>query len=123
MPFHTVRLAAILALALLVAPLAADAQQPAKAPRIGLLMAHPAGTPPYLEAFYQGLRDLGYIEGQNLVIERRYAEGDDARLPALATELVQLQVKVLVASGPSPTRAAHDATKTIPIVMGNHDPV
>jgi putative ABC transport system substrate-binding protein len=113
----------MLALALLVVPLAAEAQQSVKAPHIGLLMAHPAGTLPYLEAFYQELRALGYVEGQNLVIERRYAEGDDERLPALAAELVQLQVAVLVAVGPSPSRAAHHATRTIPIVMGNHDPV
>jgi putative ABC transport system substrate-binding protein len=120
---RTVQLAALLALALLVAPVAVPAQRPVKVHRIGLLMAHPPGTPPYLEAFYKELRDLGYVEGQNLVIERRYGEGHDERLPALAAELVQLKVEVLVASGPSPTRAAHQATKTIPIVMGNHDPV
>jgi putative ABC transport system substrate-binding protein len=123
MRLHTVRLVAMLALAGLVAPLAAEAQKPVKVHRIGLLMAHPPGTPPYLVPFYQELRDLGYVEGQNLIIERRYADGYDERLPALAAELVQLKVEVLLAVGPSPTRAASQATKTIPIVMGNHDPV
>jgi ABC-type uncharacterized transport system substrate-binding protein len=123
MRLHTVRLVAMLALAVLVAPLAAEAQKPVKVQRIGLLMAHPAAPIPWVEALYQGLRDLGYVEGQNLIIERRYAEGHDERLPALAAELVQLKVEVLVALGPSPARAAHHATRTIPIVMGNHDPV
>jgi putative ABC transport system substrate-binding protein len=123
MRLRTVRLVALLSLALLVAPLAAEAQKPVKVRRIGLLMAHPAGPIPYLEVLYQELRDLGYVEGQNLVIERRYADGYDERLPALAAELVQLKVEVIVASGPSPARAAHHATRTIPIVMGNHDPV
>jgi putative ABC transport system substrate-binding protein len=76
-----------------------------------------------MESFYQELRDLGYVEGQNLDIERRYGDGHDERLSSLAAELAQLKVEVLVAVGPSPARAAFQTTKTIPIVMGNHDPV
>ena len=73
------------------------------------------------EAFQQGLRDLGYVEGQNLVMEYRYAEGRDERLPELAAELVRLQVEVIVAGGSRATRAAQPATRTIPIVMaGTH---
>ena len=123
MRLRTVRVVVLVGVALLLAPLSTLAQKAVKVHRIGMLMAHPPGTPPYLEAFYQELRDLGYVEGRNLAIERRYADGRDERLPALAAELVQLKVEVLVASGPSPTRAASQATKTIPIVMGNHDPV
>jgi len=124
----TMRLSAIelmlpLALGILWASLAVEAQQPTHVHRIGVLSAGPAGPGPGLEALQQGLRDLGYVEGQNLVIERRSAEGHDERLPALAAELVHLKVEVIVAGGPAPTRAAQHATQTIPIVMGNHDPV
>jgi len=70
-----------------------------------------------MKAFEQGLRDLGYVEGQNLVIESRYAEGRLERLPDLATELVRLKVDVIVAGGSSGIRAAQRATRTIPIVM------
>ena len=77
-----------------------------------------------MEAFRQGLRDLGYVEGQNLVIEWRWAEGRDERLPDLAAELVQLQVEVIVVGGVAAIRAAQHATSTIPIVMAaNYDPV
>jgi putative ABC transport system substrate-binding protein len=77
-----------------------------------------------LETFQQGLRDLGYVEGQNLLIERRYAEGSDARLRDLAVELVRLPVEVIVAGGSAATRAAQQATRTIPIVMASSgDPV
>ena len=78
----------------------------------------------YVEAFQQGLRDLGYVEGQNLVIEYRYGEGKAERLREVAAELVQLPVDVIVARGASGTRGAQRATRTIPIVMtGNYDPV
>ena len=70
-----------------------------------------------MEAFWQGLHDLGYVEGQNLVMEYRYAEGKAERLPALAAELVRLPVDVIVAGGTAAIRAAQHATRTIPIVM------
>jgi len=104
---------------------AAQAQQPAKISRIGFLSTtSPSNVPTRLEAFRQGLRDLGYVEGKNIVIEYRYAEGNIDRLPALLDELIRLKVDVIVASGPSPTRAAKKATATIPIVMTwDYDPV
>ena len=77
-----------------------------------------------MQAFQQGLRDLGYVEGQNLVMVYRYGEGKAERLREVAAELVQLQVDVIVAAGASGTRGAQHATRTIPIVMtGNYDPV
>src|SRR6266851_8604750 len=82
---------------LLAAPLAAEAQQAAKVPRIGWLGAYRAAVPQLQEAFRQGLRDLGYVEGRNLVIEYRDAEGKYDRLPALAAELVAIKVDVIVA--------------------------
>jgi putative tryptophan/tyrosine transport system substrate-binding protein len=114
-----------LILSLLATPLATDAQQATKVHRIGLLRSgSPTSDKHLLEAFRQGLRELDYVEGQNLVIEDRYAEGRDERLPDLATELVRLQVDVIVAGGSNAIRAAQDATRTIPIVMaGTGDPV
>jgi putative ABC transport system substrate-binding protein len=99
-----------------------DAQQPAKLPRIGLLRA---GSPPdpMIEAFRQGLRDLGYVEGKSIVIEYRWAEGKNERLPDLAADLVRLGVDVIVPGGNAATRAAMSATKAIPIVMQSSDPV
>ena len=77
-----------------------------------------------MENFWQGLRDLGYVEGQNLIIEHRYAEGSEERLHDLAAELVRLKVEVIVAGGSVATRAAQQATRTIPIVMASSgDPV
>jgi putative ABC transport system substrate-binding protein len=103
----------------------AHAQQPAKIPRIGYLsFGSPSFTPARVEAFRQGLRDLGYVEGKNIVIEYRWAEGKIERLPDLATELVRLKVAVIVTAGPADTRAAKGATNTIPIVMTQDtDPV
>jgi putative ABC transport system substrate-binding protein len=114
-----------LVLGLLALPFAAEAQQPAKPPRIGYLTAvSPAVIARSIEAFRQGLRELGYVEGQNLVIEWRYAEGRLERLPELAAELVRLQVACIVSSGPGVHRAAQTATATIPIVMAwDNDPV
>jgi putative tryptophan/tyrosine transport system substrate-binding protein len=115
-----------LALGLLVAPLAVDAQPPTKVHRVGFLLGRSLIEPdPTLEAFRKGLRDLGYIEGQNLVIEARYAEGSLERLRDLAAELVQRQVDVMVTPGGAVViRAAQHATRTIPIVMvGAGDPV
>ena len=103
----------------------AEAQQPTKVPRIGLLNASsPSTVAARIEVFRQGLRELGYVEGKNIVIEYRHAEGKLDRLPALAAEFVRLNVDVIVTGGPAATRAAKDATVTIPIVMTQDiDPV
>jgi putative ABC transport system substrate-binding protein len=101
-----------------VAPLATTAQPPTIVHRIGLLRTGSAlSERPFLESIRQGLHDLGYVEGQNLVLEGRYAEGRVERLPDLAAELVRLQVEVLVTGGAPAIRAAQHATRTIPIVM------
>jgi ABC-type uncharacterized transport system substrate-binding protein len=103
----------------------AEAQQPKKIPRIGFLAAasHSA-VATRIEAFRRGLRDLGYVEGKNIVIEYRYAEVKLERLSALAAELVRLNVDVFLTAGPRATRAAKQATGTIPIVMAfDSDPV
>jgi len=103
----------------------AKGQQPAKVPRIGLLysVSH-SSVAARAKAFRQGLKELGYVEGKNIVIESRFADGKLDRIPALAAELVRLNVDVIVTSGPSPTRAAKEATLTIPIVMARDiDPV
>ncbi len=110
--------------ALLAVPLAADAQQAAKTPRIGILALNLAAVPHLREAFLQGLRGLGYVEGRNVVIEYRDAEGKFERLPALAAELVALKVDVILAGGGSHALAAKQATRTLPIVfIGSTDPV
>jgi putative tryptophan/tyrosine transport system substrate-binding protein len=105
--------------------LPAAAQQTGKVPRIAYLTGNsPSTNPARIEAFRQGLRKLGYVEGKNIVIEWRYAEGKPDRLPALAAELVRIKVEVIVTTGPGPTRAAKEATTTIPIVMAQDpDPV
>jgi putative ABC transport system substrate-binding protein len=105
-----------LAGALFAAPLAAEAQQAAKVPRIGWLSTNLAGGLHLREAFSQGLRDLGYVEGRNVVIEYRDAEGKLERLPALAAELVALKVDVIVAPSTVAALAARQATGTLPIV-------
>ena len=112
-----------LALGLCVWSLSAGAQQPTKVPRIGIL-SDTASTP-FEPPFAQGLRDLGYLEGQNIVIERRYArEKRYEILPSLAAELVRLQPDVIVAIGTAAARAAKGATQTIPIVFARSaDPV
>ena len=95
-----------------------EAQQPTKVPRIGVLNATSAASlVSRMELFRQGLRDLGYIEGQNIVIEYRYADGKLNRLPDLAAELVRLNVAVIVAGGGQSVRAAKNTTNAIPIVM------
>jgi putative tryptophan/tyrosine transport system substrate-binding protein len=104
---------------LLTVPLAVEAQPAAaRVPRIGFLALNPAANPHLREAFLQGLRDLGYVEGRNVVIEYRDAEGKLERLPALGAELVALKVDVIVTGGGTPTAlAAKDATRTLPIVF------
>jgi putative ABC transport system substrate-binding protein len=103
----------------------AEAQQVTKVSRIGFLSALSASSmAARIEAFRQGLRELGYVEGKNIVIEWRWAEGKFDRLPDLAAELVRLKVDVIVSGGPVATRPAKEATVTIPIVMAfDNDPV
>src|SRR5262245_13052284 len=103
----------------------AEAQQPKKVPRIGLLSSgSPSSTKEGVEAFRQRLHELGYIEGQNIVIEYRYAEGVADRFPNLGARLGKLKVDIIVVSGTPATQAAKNATKTIPIVMASvADPV
>ena len=112
-------------LALGATSIAAEAQQAAKVARIGFLSSSLAARPHSRDAFRQGLRDLGYVEGRNVVIEYRDAEGKPERLPALAAELVALNVDViLVGGGTRVTLAAMQATKTVPIVFTDvGDPV
>jgi len=107
-----------LALSILAAPFAAHAQQPAKVPRVGYLSVLSFTDNPHdLEAFRQGLRELGYVEGQNIAIEYRFGEGRPERLPALAAELVRLKVDVIVTAAPAAPEAAKQATNTVPIVF------
>ena len=109
-----------LTLSLLAAPRAAHAQRPAHVPRIGYLEGRSADNTPYLlDAFRQGLRELGYVEGQNITIEYRYAEEKRERFPDLAAGLVRLQVDVIVTFGLVATQAAKQATTTIPIVQAS----
>jgi putative tryptophan/tyrosine transport system substrate-binding protein len=108
----------ILALGIFVAPLASDAQQAEKVPRVGVLMAVSAPTTKLFdEVFRQGLGELGYVEGENIALEYRVAEGQYERLPALAAELVGVPVDVLVTWGTPAALAAKHATSTIPVVF------
>ena len=115
---RTIGLIVALIFTILLGPLGAAAQHPAKTARLGMLRT---GSPSHrveeIEAFRKGLRDLGYVEGQNIAIEFRFAEGREDRLPDLAAELVRLKVDVIVANGAVAIRAAKQATTTIPIVM------
>ena len=111
----TVILALTLAFSRVAGPRAAEAQQPPKVPCVGYLS--PASDATLLEAFRRGLRDLGWVDGQNIRIEVRSAEGNYARLPQLASELVRLKVDVIVASSTPVALAAKQATTTIPIVI------
>ena len=114
----------LLVITLAAAGTIAQAQQIKKIPRIGFLIApSPSFFSSRLEGFRQGLRDLGYIEGKNVLIEYRYGEGKLDRLPTLAAELVSLNVDVIVTSGPGGL-PAKNASKTIPIVFAAvQDPV
>jgi putative ABC transport system substrate-binding protein len=122
---RTAALSSLVAVVLLSVSVIAEAQQAEKVPRIGYLSGSPSSAVAELnEAFRQGLRDLGYMEGKNIVIEWRSAEGKSDRLPALATELVRLKVDLIVTAGPLVTRAVKEATSTIPIVLAQDpDPV
>ncbi len=114
----TLRAVTVVVLALLAAPLAAEAQPARKVPRIGYLAAGSVEIEKsWLAAFQQGLRDLGYVEGETIVIEQRYAAGRFERLPELAAELVRLKVDVLLVGGEAATLAAKKATSAIPIVI------
>jgi putative ABC transport system substrate-binding protein len=96
----------------------AEAQPPTKAARIGHLAPDSASAlGARMDAFRQGLRELGYVDGKNIVIERRHADGKLDRLPAIATELVHLNIAVIVTGGSASTHAAQQTTSTIPIVM------
>jgi len=110
---------------LLATAFTAGAQQSAKIPRIGYLAATFASTnPARIEAFRQGLRELGYVDGKNIIIEWRFADGKADRLPALAADLVRIRVDVIVSGGSTATRPAKNATSTIPIVMAqDNDPI
>jgi putative ABC transport system substrate-binding protein len=121
----TQKIFALALCALFFAPRLSVQAQPTKIPRIGYLTgATPNGQTARVEAFQQGLRELGYVEGKNIVVEYRYAEEKLHRLPVLAAELVRLKVELIVTGGAGITRAAKEATLTIPIVMTqDSDPV
>jgi putative ABC transport system substrate-binding protein len=111
-------IAVVLALGLTLAPLATEGQQAWKVPRIGYLSAGALTTAPTFEnAFRQGLRELGYVEGRNIAIEYQWAEGKYERLPELAAELVRLKVDVILALTTPAAQAAKAATRTIPIAF------
>jgi ABC-type uncharacterized transport system substrate-binding protein len=112
-------LAVVLAVSLTLAPWAAEAQRAAKAYKIGYLSASTPQRSPTIKGFLQGLHDHGYVEGRDFVMEYRWAEGHQDRLPGLATDLVRAQVDVIVTAGTPATYAAMQATKTIPIVFGS----
>jgi len=116
MPRRIIVLIVTLALATLLVPAVSHAQRPAKIPRIGIIGDWPEDSPSW-EVFRQGLRDLGYVEGQNLAMEWRFTEGNLDRLAETATELVRLQMDIIVTTGTPATRAAMHATTTIPIIM------
>jgi ABC-type uncharacterized transport system substrate-binding protein len=120
---HTIGLLVIFVC--LMAPLAADAQPVGKVWRIGVLhTSPPAVNASFVEAFWHRLRELGYVEGQNLAVESRWSHGQVEALPALAAELVRLPVDLIFAGGMTAALAARDATQTIPIVfVGVADPV
>jgi len=119
---HTQLLRLTLAFSLACLPLAADAQQVEKLPRVGLLGNH-SPTLPLYDGFRQGLREAGYVEGRNIIIEARYAEGNLDRLPELARELARLNVNVMFVAGDQGLRAAKEASDTIPIVVSACDPL
>ncbi|HEU4341133.1 MAG TPA: ABC transporter substrate-binding protein [Candidatus Binatia bacterium] len=124
-PWSVVRFCVALCAMLYALCSSGEAQEATRVPRIGFLIASsPSTVALRMDAFRQGLRELGYVEGKNIVIERRHADGKSDRLPALAAELVRLKVDVIVTSGPTATRPAKEATAKIPIVMTfDDDPI
>src|SRR3989442_6160584 len=113
-------LAAALAVGILITPIVAEAQPAAKIPRIGYLVTGSLKSPETqatFDAFRQGLRERGYVEGQNILIEYRAADGKIERFPGLATELARLKVDVILAANTPAARAVQQATTTIPIVV------
>src|SRR6267143_944779 len=105
-------------LALAVAPFAGEAQPAGKVPRLGILWPYsPAVASPFAEALRQGLREAGYVEGQSILVEERWAEGRFERLPSLAAELARQKVDIIVAASTPAVQAARQETRTIPIVM------
>ncbi len=121
MRLRTIGLISSLALGLLAGPLPVEAQKAGKVYRIGYL----SNGPRIHKAFGQGLRELGYVEGQNIVIDRRFSKRKRGLYPELAADLVRLKVDCILTVGIAATRAAKQASSTIPIVMGNFsgDPV
>ena len=114
----TMGLMLTLAFAILAVPLPPLAQSPAKVPRIGvLLLGASSDNPEFLDAFRQGLRELGWVEGQNIAIAPRYAEGEPDRLATLAAEFVRLKVDIILAGNPWAAQAAQHATTELPIVV------
>src|SRR5215831_786475 len=120
-----IALATVVALSVLLEPIAARAQESGKIPRVGSLAPrNRTDAAPFVDAFLQGLRDFGWIEGKNIVIEYRWAEGRSDRLDDLAADLIRLKVDVILAGNTQAAAAAKNATSTIPIVMGTAgDPV
>jgi len=117
---RTIGLISTLVLGLLATPLPAEAQQPNRIPRIAILSNARAGGPwVAIDGLRQGLRDLGYIEGQNIIIEYRFTERRYERFPQLAAELVSLNPDVIITSTTPGVRAANKATTSIPIVVGS----
>jgi putative tryptophan/tyrosine transport system substrate-binding protein len=114
--FRNSKSAILLGAVLLALSFPAQAQQPGKIPRIGYIRAE---TPPEgdIGGFRQGLREQGYLEGKNIVVEYRWADGNEKKLRSLVSELIDLKVDLIVASAPAATQAAKETTKTIPIVM------
>jgi ABC-type uncharacterized transport system substrate-binding protein len=112
----------VVVMILLAIAVEAEAQQVGKIPRIGILFVG-SRNQPHLDEFKQGLRDRGYTEGKNILLEYRYAQGEEGRLPKLAAELVQLKVDVIVVTADVSAQAAHEVTRTTPIVMTTGDPV
>jgi ABC-type uncharacterized transport system substrate-binding protein len=108
---------ALLSLVLLAAPLGVEAQPAPRVPRIGLLLRGAPVPSTNIEAFRQGMRELGYVDGQNVIFEYRYDEGKNERLRALAADLVQARVNVIVTWGSLAIQAAQEATREIPIVI------
>ncbi len=120
MRLRTIGLISTLVLGLLAGPLPVEAQKPGKVYRIGVL-SNSSGIGRSQKRLQQYLRELGYVEGKNLVIEWRFSKGDVTKQPVFAADLVRLKVDCIIPFGVLATRAAKQATRTIPIVMGNAD--